>query len=62
MYHPTTMLQIAKERQDRYADEAARDRLVKTSKVAANAAERQEPRERFSVRDLRWLLFRPTGA
>ena len=58
MYHPTTMLQIAKERQDRYADEAARDRLVKTAKVAP----RQEPRERFSVRDLRWLLFRPTGA
>jgi len=58
MYHPTTMLQIAKERQDRYADEAARDRLVKTTKVAS----RQEPRERFSVRDLRWLLFRPTGA
>jgi hypothetical protein len=58
MNHPETMLQLVRDRQAGLAKEAQRDRLVR----ATNMAERQEKPERFSVRDLRWLLFRPSGA
>jgi hypothetical protein len=58
MNHPETMLRLVRDRQDALAKEAQRDRLAH----GAIAAERQEKRERFSVRDLRWILFRPAGA
>jgi hypothetical protein len=58
MYHPETMHQLVKERQERYQREAREDRLVRE----ATSVLRQEPRERFRVRDLRWVLFRPAGA
>jgi hypothetical protein len=57
MNHPETMLRLVGDRQETLAKEAQRDRLARE----ANAAERQEKRERFSVRDLRWVLFRPSG-
>ena len=57
MNHPETMLRLVRDRQERYIKEANADRLVRESR----AAERQEKRERFSVRDLRWILFRPSG-
>ena len=61
MNHPETMMQLARERQDLLAKEAQRDRLARATN-ATNMTERQEKRERFSVRDLRWILFRPSGA
>ena len=57
MNHPETMLRLVRDRQDSLAKEAQRDRLVRE----ANAAPRQDKPERFSVRDLRWILFRPAG-
>jgi len=56
--HPETMLRLVRDRQEAFAKEAKNDRLVRE----ANAAQLQEKRERFSVRDLRWILFRPSGA
>lgn len=58
MNHPETMLRLVRDRQETFANEARLDRLVRE----ATSAQRQEPRPRFSVRDLRWLLFRPSGA
>ena len=58
MHHPETMLQLARERQDRYAREAQEDRVTRAARTTA----REERRERFSVRDLRWILFRPSRA
>jgi hypothetical protein len=58
MNHPETMLRLVRDRQETFAKEAQRERLARE----ATAAERQEKRERFSVRDLRWMLFRPSGA
>lgn len=58
MYHPETMYQLARDRQDRFHEEARRDRLERELSSVA----RQEPRERFRIRDLRWVLFRPLGA
>lgn len=57
MDHPETMLRLVRDRHQAFAKEAQQDRLARV----ANAAERQEKRERFSVRDLRWILFRPSG-
>ena len=57
MNHPETMLRLVRDRQEALAKEAQRDRLTR----AARPAEPQETRERFSVRDLRWILFRPSG-
>ena len=56
--HPEIMLRLARERQQRYQDEARHDELVRQQ----TSISRQEPRERFGVRDLRWVLFRPVGA
>jgi len=58
MFHPEVMRQMAIERHERYEREARHDRLVRE----LSSAMRQEPRERFRVRDLRWLLLRPAGA
>lgn len=58
MYHPETMLRLARERQQRFIEDARRDDLVRE----LTSVQRQEPRERFRVRDLRWILFRPLGA
>lgn len=58
MYHPETMLHLARERQQRFIEDARRDDLVRQ----LTSVQRQEPRERFRIRDLRWILFRPLGA
>ncbi len=58
MYHPEILHRIARERQETFIHEARMDRLVRE----LSAAEHHEPRERFSVRHLRWILFRPLGA
>lgn len=63
MNHPETLRHMAHERQQRYRDEAAHDRFVRE----LTSVQRQEPRERFRIRDLRWILFgtsttRPAGA
>jgi hypothetical protein len=58
MNHPETMLQLAKARHAALEDEARRDRLVRNRSSVVH----EEPRDRFRVRDLRWLLFKPTGA
>ena len=57
MDHPETMLRLVRDRHESFAKEAKQDRLARE----ATAVERQEKRERFSVRDLRWVLFRPSG-
>ena len=58
MLHPETMRQLAKDRFETYEREAKRDRLARD----LSSAMHQEPRERFRIRDLRWVLFRPLGA
>ena len=58
MQHPETMLRFARERQQQFHEEARQRELVRE----ATSAQRQEPRERFSIRDLRWAMFRPLGA
>jgi hypothetical protein len=58
MVHPETLFLLAKHRQKELEDEAKRNRLVRNRSSVVH----EEPRERFRVRDLRWLLFRPTGA
>ena len=58
MNHPETMLRLVRDRQDALAKEAQLDRLARE----ARTTQVQEKRERFSVRDLRWILFRPSGA
>jgi len=57
MNHPETMLRLVRDRQGALAKEAQLDRLARE----ARTTEVQEKRERFSVRDLRWILFRPAG-
>ena len=57
MNHPETMLRLVRDRQDTFKKEANLDRMARE----ASSAQRQEKRERFSVRDLRWMLFRPTS-
>jgi hypothetical protein len=49
---------MARERQERYLEEARRDRFVRD----LTSVQRQEPRERFRIRDLRWILFGQSGA
>jgi hypothetical protein len=56
-HHPETTLQFAKEHQSELRRQANDDRFVRE----ATSIARQEPRERFKVRDLRWILFRPVG-
>ena len=56
--HPDTVYRLAKDHQADLQREADAQRLIRE----ATSVVRQEPRERFRVRDLRWLLFRPTGA
>ena len=58
MDHPETMLRLVRDRHEAFAKEAKQDRLARE----AMSAQRQEKRERFSVRDLRWILFRPSEA
>jgi hypothetical protein len=62
--HPETMLQLVRDRQNGLAKEAQRDRLVRAANAAktADAAIHEEKHERFSVRGMRWILFRPSGA
>ncbi len=56
--HPETIYRLVKDHQGDLEREADAQRLIRE----ATSVVRQEPRERFRVRDLRWLLFRPTGA
>jgi hypothetical protein len=58
MDHPETLFQLAKHHQKDLLEQAKRDRLVRNR----SSVPHEEPRDRFRVRDLRWLLFRPTGA
>jgi hypothetical protein len=58
MYHPETMRRLVNDRHETYRDEARRERIARELRAASHEA----PRERFNVRDLRWLLLRPTGA
>lgn len=58
MNHPETMLQLAKAHHKDLEDEAKRDRLVRNRSSVMH----EERRDRFRIRDLRWLLFRPAGA
>jgi hypothetical protein len=58
MNHPETLHRLARERQASFVQEARHDRLVRE----LTSTQRQEPRGRFSVRDLRWLLLRPASA
>lgn len=58
MDHPATLLDMGRERQQRFRDEARHDALVRE----LSSVQRQEPRERFRIRDLRWVLFRQAGA
>ena len=58
MNHPETMFQLAKHRQQDLRDEAERHRLVRNR----SSVPHEEPRDRFRVRNLRWLLLRPSGA
>jgi hypothetical protein len=62
MYHPETMLQLARDRREKFERDAEQHRLASDAREAARAAAHTERRERFSVRDLRWILFRPVGA
>jgi len=56
--HPDTIYRLAKDHQRDLEREADAQRLIRE----ASSVARQEPRERFRVRDLRWVLFRPSGA
>ena len=58
MDHPETLFLLAKQHQKELHDEAKRDRLVRNRSSVVH----EEPRDRFRVRNLRWLLLRPTGA
>jgi hypothetical protein len=58
MQHPTILLQLAQDRRDGFAVDAARGRLERE----VRAIEHREARDRFSVRELRWFMFRPVGA
>jgi hypothetical protein len=58
MDHPETLYQLARIHQKELEDEAKRNRLVRNR----SSIPHEEPRDRFRVRDLRWLLLRPTGA
>ena len=58
MNHPETLRMLAKERHERYLEEAERDRFARQ----LTSVQRLEPRERFRIRDLRWLLFGPSNA
>jgi len=57
MDHPETMLRLVRDRHETFAKEAKQERLARE----ASAVARPEKAERFSVRDLRWVLFRPFG-
>ncbi len=58
MQHPMILFQLAQERREGFEAEAARERLVRE----VRATEHREARDRFSVRELRWFMFRPVGA
>jgi len=58
MNHPETLHRLARDRQAAFIEEARRERLVRD----LSSTKDDQPRERFSVRKLRWILFRPIGA
>jgi hypothetical protein len=58
MNHPETMYQLAKARRAELEDEARRHRQVRNRSSVVH----EERRDRFRVRDLRWLLLRPSRA
>jgi hypothetical protein len=62
MYHHDTMLRLANDRRDRFEQEAKDHRRAQEAREAAKAAAHTDQGERFSVRNLRWILLRPTGA
>ena len=58
MIHPVVLQRLADDRHDQYEREARHDARVRASRMSIH----QDPPTRFRVRDLRWILFRPTGA
>jgi hypothetical protein len=58
MNHPETMLRFARERHQRFHEEARREDIARE----LTSIQRQEPRDRFRIRDLRWSFFRPATA
>ena len=58
MQHPTILFQLAQDRRD-----GSRPKPPGSDSSARSApSEHREARDRFSVRDLRWFMFRPVGA
>lgn len=58
MYHPETLRHMARERQEHYLEEARRDRMVRD----LTSIQHEQPRERFRIRNLRWIFMRPANA
>jgi hypothetical protein len=58
MNHPETMLRFARERHERFHDEARRHESAR----ALTSIQHQETRDRFRIRDLRWSFLRPATA
>ncbi len=58
MLNHEAMRQLAKDRCADYEQQAKRERVSRVETMAVH----QEPRERFRIRDLRWVLFRPHSA
>jgi hypothetical protein len=58
MNHPDVMLMLVKDRHDQYRREADEQRLARQE----TSTPRQNMRERFRIRDLRWTLMRPAQA
>ena len=58
MLNHEAMRQLAKDRCADYEQQAKHERIVRMPTMAVH----HEPRERFRIRDLRWVLFRPQSA
>ncbi len=58
MLHAEAMRELTRQRHEAYQQEAAHARRIR--ELAASSHE--EKRDRFDVRQLRWLLLRPIGA
>jgi hypothetical protein len=58
MLHTEAMRELARQRHETYQQDAERARRARELK----ASSREEKRDRFDVRQLRWLLLRPSGA
>ena len=57
MYHPDTMLQLARERQERFQAEARLDRLASKPDPVTTKEQAEEPTFGSRLRRLRWSPF-----